>query len=138
MGYPVSTEEGAGASISVRVLLRADPELDLEDSARLTRRLRAELDGLDVDSVEQVSDAAVPDGAKGTDAVTVGALIIALSASGGVFPSVIATVRDWLGRQSGRHRVSVTVEGDTIELDRATAEQQRDLVEAFVRRHTKG
>lgn len=123
------------STVSVRVLLRADPELDAEDAARLSRRLRAELHELDVESVEAGPGGDAPAGAKGTEIVTVGALIVALSASGGVFPSLIATVKDWLERQTGRHRVSVTIDGDTIELDRATLQQQRALVDAYIRRH---
>ncbi|WP_051580330.1 effector-associated constant component EACC1 [Pseudonocardia acaciae] len=131
----MTPEKQAGAATTtVRVVLHADPELGTEDGERLTRRLRAELDDLDVESVEMARVGDAPAGAKG-DPVTVGALLVALSVSGGVFPSVIATLRDWLERQSGRHRVSVTVDGDTIELDRATSEQQRALVGAFVRRH---
>jgi hypothetical protein len=81
--HPRSTEEeaGTGDAMAVRVLLRADPELDPEGE-RLTRRLRAELAELDVDSVQLAAGSAAPAGAKG-DAVTLGALIVALSASGG-------------------------------------------------------
>ena len=53
-----------------------------------------------------------------------------------MFIGLIETLRDWLGRHSGRHRISVTIDGDTIELERATAGQQRELVDAYVRRHS--
>jgi hypothetical protein len=33
--------------------------------------------------------------------------------------------------------VSVTIDGDTIELERAAPEQKQALVDAFVTRHTK-
>lgn len=125
----------AESMLEVWVVL-AEPDLDPEDHDQLTRRLRAELDDLDVQSVSLATDSLPPPGAKG-DPVTIGALIVALSASGGLLPSLIATVRDWLDRQAGRHRVSVTVNGDTIELDRATVDEQRDLVDAFLRRHAK-
>jgi len=124
--------------MTVRVMLQCDPELDTEDADRLTRRLRAELDELDVESVDAVPGEDAPPGAKVADPVTVGALIVALSASGGVFPSLIATMRDWLGRQSRVRRVSVTIDGDTIELDWATPAEQRAVVDAYVRRHTTG
>lgn len=134
----MTTEEHSGLTMTVGVMLWADPELDPETYARLTRRLRAEIDELDVDSVEAASGEHAPPGAKGTDLATVGTLIVALSASGGVLPNLINTVRDWLERQSGNHRVSVTIDGDTIELDRATADQQRNLVDAYIRRHPVG
>ncbi|GIG59779.1 hypothetical protein Lfu02_41510 [Longispora fulva] len=117
------------------VSLAPDPELDPELGEHLTRRLRAELADLDVESVTPTRGEDAPAGAKGADPVTLGALVVALSASGGVFPTVLDTLRDWLGRQAGRHRISVTIDGDTLELDRATTAQQQALVEAYVRRH---
>ena len=122
--------------MNLLLVLEPDPELDPEACERLTRQLRSELAELDVESVVPAMGGTVPEGAKGTDPVTVGAVIVALSASGGVFTGLIETLRDWLGRHAGRHRISVTIDGDTIELERATAGQQRDLVDAYVRRHS--
>lgn len=126
----------AGDVVSVLLVLTPDPELDLAAGERLTRQLRAELAELDIESVGLVGGGTVPDGAKGTDPVTVGAVIVALSASGGVFTTVIETARDWLTRHRRAHRISVTIDGDTLELDRATAGQQRALVDAYLRRHS--
>ncbi|MFB6878959.1 hypothetical protein [Streptomyces sp. NPDC056323] len=118
------------------LVLAPDPELDSETAERLMRRLRSEIAELDVDSVRPGPAAAAPDGAKGSDAVTLGAIVVALSASGGVFTALIETVRDWLGRTSARHRISLTIDGDTIELERASDSERRDLIDAFIRRHT--
>ncbi|MGW4642429.1 effector-associated constant component EACC1 [Sphaerisporangium sp. NPDC004334] len=126
---------GRDGDLSLAVFVLPDPDADPEQAERLARRLRAEIAELDVESAGWAPGEAPPPGAKGADPVTIGAIVVALSASGGVFASVVDTVRDWLGRQTGRHRVVLTVEGDTIELERATADQQRDLVEAFLRRH---
>ncbi|MEX3104292.1 MULTISPECIES: hypothetical protein [unclassified Streptomyces] len=120
----------------VRLDVTPDPELDPEAAERLLRRLRTELAALDVESARFTPGAAPPEGAKGSDAVTLGAIVVALSASGGVFTSLIGAVQDWLGRSSARHRISVTVDGDTIELESATDAERRALVEAFVRRHS--
>jgi hypothetical protein len=122
--------------VNLLLVLEPDPELDPEACERLIRQLRTELAELDVESVVPAMGGTVPDGAKGTDPVTLGAVILALSASGGVFTGLIETLRDWLGRHAGRHRISVTIDGDTIELERATAGQQRELVDAYVRRHS--
>jgi len=129
-------DAGAGGIVNLLLVLEPDPELDPEACERLTRQLRTELAELDVESVVPAVSGTLPDGAKGTDPVTVGAVIVALSASGGVFTGLIETLRDWLGRHSRRHRISVTIDGDTIELERATAGQQRDLVNAYIRRHS--
>jgi hypothetical protein len=122
----------------LRLELQPDPEVDDETRDRLTRQLRAELIDLDVDSAVLASEESAPDGAKVADPVTLGAIIVALSASGGVFTTLIETLRDWLGRHGARHRISVTIDGDTLELERASAEDQRALVDAYIRRHGGG
>ena len=129
-------DEGAGGIVNLLLVLEPDPELDPEACERLTRQLRTELAELDVESVGLAAGGTVPDGAKGTDPVTLGAVIVALSASGGVFTGLMDTLRDWLGRHYGRHRISVTIDGDTIELERASSAQQRELVNAYLRRHS--
>jgi len=94
--------------IRLELLLEPDPELDAEDRERLDRQLRAELRELDIDSIAAVAGAPPPGGAKGADGATLGAFVLALSASGGVFSTLIETLRDWLNRHSGGHRISVT------------------------------
>jgi len=121
--------------LNLVLVFEPDPELDMEEGERLARQLRAEVAELDVESVAFAAGGTVPAGAKAADPVTVGALVVALSASGGVFTALVETVRDWLGRHASGHRISVTIDGDTIELERATVGQRQELVEAFVRRH---
>ncbi|WP_030610725.1 effector-associated constant component EACC1 [Streptomyces fulvoviolaceus] len=128
----------ADDSVDVALVVTPDPELDPEAGERVVRRLRAEVAALDVESVRFGAGVPAPPGTKGTDPVTLGAVIVALSASGGVFAALIDTVRDWLGRSSARHRVSVTIDGDTIELDRASDAEREALIDAYVRRHTGG
>ncbi len=129
------TSSDEPALLSVLLVPVPDPEADPEEADRATRRLRADIDDVDWETLQAVPGPEAPDLAKG-DPVTVGAFLLALSASGGVLPSLIDTVRDWLARQGGSHRVAITIDGDTIELDRASAEQQSRLVEAFVHRHS--
>ncbi|MEU6349818.1 hypothetical protein ABZ896_10890 [Streptomyces sp. NPDC047072] len=121
--------------LKVDVVVVPDPEVDPERAERVTRALRAEIAALDIESLHSRPAGPLPEGAKGTDPVTVGAMVVALSAAGGVFPALIDTVRDWLARSAARHRVSVTIDGDTIELERATDAERRALIEAYVRRH---
>ncbi|MFJ2829303.1 hypothetical protein ACIPC1_17335 [Streptomyces sp. NPDC087263] len=122
--------------VNVLLLVAPDPELDPEAGELLAHRLRAEIAELDVESVRPAPMDTAPDGAKGADAVMLGAVVVALSASGGVFSTLVETLRDWLDRSSARHRVSLTIDGDTIELERASADERRDLVDAYIRRHT--
>jgi hypothetical protein len=115
------------------VRLEVADEAGDEELDRLARRLRAELGELDVDVLAVAGD--LPAGAKAADPVTIGSLVVAFSAAGGVFPGLLETLREWLGRQAGRHRIKVTVDGDTVELERATSAERQQLIDAFVRRH---
>jgi hypothetical protein len=116
--------------LTLRVALDLGPEADPETAERALRLLRDELRALDVDSVGAERAGPPPPGAKG-DAASATALLVALSASGGVAVTVLEAVRDWLRRRSGGGRVVVEYEGRRIELEAATAAQQRDLVTAF-------
>ncbi|MER6425783.1 hypothetical protein [Streptomyces sp. NPDC001137] len=117
-------------------MIAPDPEVEPEAVERLTRRLRIEIAELDIESLSPAPTGASPEGAKGADPVTLGAIVVALSASGGVFTALIETLRDWLSRQPARHRISVTIDDDTIELEQASAAERRDLIDAYIRRHT--
>ncbi len=128
----------AAGARDVRLIVAPDPELDPEAGERVVRRLRTEIAALDVESARFEACVPAPPGAKGTDAVALGAVIVTLSASGGVFTALIDTVRDWLGRNSAEHRVSVTIDGDTIELNRASDAEREALIDAYVRRHKDG
>jgi len=117
------------------VVLEPDAGADAEETEFLGRQLRRELRSLDVEEVAPVVAGEAPPGSKGDAAASVTELLVTLSASGGVFATVVATVKDWLGRRSGGHKVSLTIDGDTLELDGATAGERAELIDTFVRRH---
>jgi hypothetical protein len=58
-----------------------------------------------------------------------------MSATGGVFPVLIETVRDWLARHVATRRISVTIDGDTIVLERGSEQERSALIKAYMRRH---
>ncbi|MFC1431809.1 hypothetical protein ACEZDB_14255 [Streptacidiphilus sp. N1-3] len=128
-------DQSDGDIVQVTLVLVTDVESSPEETERLNRRLRVELGQIDLESLATLPGGRVPDGAKATDPVTVGAILVGLSASGGVLSALVVLLGDWLERQSRRHRISVTIDGDTLELERASAEEQRDVVAAFLRRH---
>jgi hypothetical protein len=121
--------------MEVLVVLEPDPGTDAEDSERLGRQLRNELRGLDVDEVIPVAAPAAPPGAKSGATASLSEWLVTLSAGGGVFVSVIATIKDWLGRRAGAHKVTLTIDGDTLELSGASPTERAELIETFVRRH---
>jgi hypothetical protein len=121
--------------VELRVVLEPDPGTDPEDRERLGRQLRNELRDLDVDEVSTVEGAVPPEGAKSGTAAALTEWLVTLSSGGGVFVTVIATIKDWLSRRGGAHKVSVTIDGDTLELSSATPVERAELIETFVRRH---
>jgi hypothetical protein len=120
----------------VDVLVALEPEAgaDADEMDRLGRQLRHELRSLDVDAVTPVGAGETPAGAKG-DVASVAQWLVTMSASGGVVATVVAAVRDWLGRRSDGHKVTLTIDGDSLELSSATPAERAELIDTFVRRH---
>jgi hypothetical protein len=130
----LSTDHDTDDTLVVSLQL-LDMDTEPEANDRVARQLRRELLELDVESVVGTPEGQAPSDAKG-DPVTIGALIVALSASGGVLTTVIATLKEWLSRRADGRRVSVTIGGDTIELSATSSQERRDLIDAFIQRHT--
>ena len=129
-------DRGSDSALRDLVLVvESEPDVDPDALDRSVRRLRAELNDLDVESVTPVTWENAPLGAKGVDPVSVGALLITLSATGGVFPVLIETVRDWLARHVAARRISVSIDGDTIVLEKGSDQERSALIEAYMRRH---
>jgi hypothetical protein len=107
------------------VLLEDDPELADQEIRQLRRELAAEFETRPVPVI-------APGGAKG-DAEAIGAVAVALGGAGGTVSLLVALLRDWLGRRRGSGAVRLTVDGKSIELDRATVDERQQLIEAFLR-----
>ncbi len=123
---------------TVLLVFEPEPEVEPDEAERSARRLRAELKELDVESVTPVTSQTSPEGAKGIDASILGTLLITLSAAGGVFAVLIETARDWLARSTTARRISMTIDGDTIVLEKASVQERSDLIDAYIRRHEVG
>jgi hypothetical protein len=120
--------------VELRVALETDPDTDPEDVDRLGRQLRDELRDLDVDDVEPVAGSAPPDGAKSGALASLTEWLVTLG-GGGVLAPVLGTITAWLTRGTGSHKVTVTIDGDTLELGRATDTERAEIIDAFVQRH---
>jgi hypothetical protein len=117
------------------LVVESEPDVDPDEVDRSARQLRAELNDLDVESVAPASSDKAPPGAKGIDPASLTALMITLSATGGVFTVLLETARDWLARHASARRVSVTIDGDMLVLEKASQQEQRALIEAYMCRH---
>lgn len=106
-------------------LLGAPEDVDLQ-----ARRLRNELLGLDLESVEIApSSQPVPPSAKGLDPAVV-TTIVATAASSPVLIQLGRVLRDWVNRNS-RGRI-VVKDGDRIlEISNANADDTKAVIDAF-------
>jgi len=120
--------------VELRIVLEPDPDTDPADAERLGRQLRDELRDLEVDGVEPVEGGEPPAGAKSGVLTSLTEWLVTL-AGGGVLAPVIGTIRAFLTRGGGDHKVTVTIDGDTLELGRATDDERARIVDAFVQRH---
>lgn len=111
---------------------------DAEQLARLTGYLRQELLQLDVENVTAPHSVELPSGTRGDGATTAGALMVALGQSAEGLRSVLSVIKDWLGRGHGTGRaVRMELDGDVLELSRATSVDQDRLVKLFIDHHTR-
>jgi hypothetical protein len=117
------------------LVVESEPGVDPDALDRSVRQLRAELKDLDVESVTPLTLGNAPPGAKGVDLSSLGDLLITLPASGGVFTVLIETVRDWVARHAAARSISVTIDGDTLVLEKSSARERTALIEAYLRRH---
>jgi len=116
------------------VALEPEAGADAEEGDRLGRQLRQQLRSLDVDRVTPIGAGEAPMGSKG-DVAAIGEWLVTLSSSGGVVATLVATIRDWLGRREAGHTITLTIDGDSLELDGATVAERAELIDTFVRRH---
>jgi len=114
---------------AVRVELVSDGADDRADD--LIAAVRRELLELDVERVD-VETAEGPDGSKGLE---IGALVVVLAKAAPALAGVVRALQSWVSR--GGRTVTVSIDGDTIEIGGASAEQQDLLIAAWVERHSR-
>lgn len=117
-----------------RLVLQVLPgeDSDVEELADLSDRLSEELLEYDVSSVGPLPAEEVPPGAKGIGQVA--GWLVAQFGSLENLLTVINGVRAWAARN--RRTVKITMNGDTLEIGAATAEQQQDLIDDWLARHS--
>jgi len=119
------SEENASAHLILNIDLGKDADPDELD--RQTRQLRAELQDLIIESVRPLRSGEVPEGAKAVEAVTLGALALAVLP---VFvPKLVEFLQSWVNRAEYRKIKVKTQVGDrSIELEYAPEDlSSRDI-----------
>src|SRR5690349_19343335 len=117
------------------LVLHHNGEAPPEDVERAARQLRLKLQELDVDSVKRPVSKGTP-GAKGDGAVW-NELLVTLGANGALLTALVRVLEAWVKRHPDLPRISVTIDGDQLEIDQASADERQVLVDAFVRKHTQ-
>jgi hypothetical protein len=112
------------------VTLDTEAEVEAGEVERLSRQLRAEIKQLDVESVNYPKGDA-PAGAKGDPFVWT-ELLVTLGSAGSVLPILLGTIQGWLDRHKESHRITVTIDGDTVELEGGSSEEHRKLINAYL------
>ena len=118
------------------ILIDAGPDAEDEEIQRLTEQLRREILSLEVEAVRRPSAGEAPPGAKAVGMDVIGALIVEMAHPSTVLAAVIGAVQSWLGSRKGRS-VKLQLDGDSIEVTGMSASDQRELIDAFVVRHTR-
>lgn len=117
-------------------LIHPDAGSDLEELAELGHRLRTDLLDAGADPADARPAGPAPAGTKGAELLALGSVLVAVGRSVPLLGRVLATVRDWIGQQPVRS-VTVSLDGDTIELTHASSEEQRRLIDAWISRHAE-
>jgi hypothetical protein len=116
--------------VEIGVVVDADPE-EVADSIL---GLRDDLLELDVETVDRAGLRPAPAGARGPAEGT-GALIVTLSDSA-VLVALTHVLRSWVSRDRGR-KVTIRIGKDSLELTRASEQEQASLVRAWLDQHAR-
>ena len=103
------------------------PDIDANELDDLARLLRAEIEQLDVMSVENVKKGPLPDGAMAVDWVEIGNIAVKLSPV--VIPPLIAALRAWIDRQyrgskQTKLKLGISWGNFDFNLDQATSREE--------------
>ena len=116
--------------------LEAGDDVSPFELEELTAAVRRELLQLDVESVDRVSGGPAPDGTRGIDVAAIGALLVSLSKATPVLGQVVDVIQAWAARSPNR-TVKLTLDGDMLELNGMSEDEQRRVVRDWMARHAK-
>ena len=115
---------------AVRIYVGGLRDSDAQERAALAAGLRRELLDVDVEDVVHPGIQGAPSGTKGS-ALEWTELIVTLA---GTLPTVLMAVRSWQRRRQGTS-VTLEVDGDRITLTDPEPDDQRALIDTWLKRH---
>lgn len=117
----------------LRIEVSGAPDADAEELAGLLESLRSRLLELDLVSVDSVAVGPPPSGTKAFGGLGAGALIVSVLDSA-FFVALAGVLKSWVG-QSRNRKIKIQVGNDSLEISRATAEEQARVVEQWLKEH---
>jgi hypothetical protein len=115
------------------MLITIESDGDARELDELRIDLSDELALLPLHGIDEVSDGPVPANARAADVTSLSQLLVTFGPS--TLTAVATVVQAWLGRSNAR-KVSLKLGDDSITLSRASAADQRQLLDAFIDKHS--
>ena len=113
-------------AVQFTMQIGAGEDADAEELDRLTRQLRGELQDLGVESAELVKGGPAPGGSKSVEAVTAGAIAVAVLPT--FLPKLVEFIQAWALRGQGRTvKFKGKVAGQEVEFE-GSAEDLKPLL----------
>jgi hypothetical protein len=113
----------------------AQTEIAPDELDHLVRQLRREISELEVESVEPVRQNTIPAGAKGAEALTLGALAVVLLPP--LLPKLVEFLQNWLLRGENRNvKVKLQVQGNAVEVEYAPSAMSPSDIQRLVAKLT--
>ncbi|MEW2587355.1 hypothetical protein [Streptomyces virginiae] len=116
----------------LNLVLEGDPDSDQEELDDLTLQLREQLLELEVDHVELNRTGVAPAGAKAGEVIALGSLAVTMAPF--ALRAVLRVLETWIEHRPVR-AVSITIGGDSLELQAISLADQRQLIDTFVTAH---
>ncbi|MBK8422251.1 hypothetical protein [Candidatus Villigracilis saccharophilus] len=119
------------AELFIEVLLEEGHEAELDE---LTRQLKAEVQDLSVDSVEDVTNGSAPDGTKALDITVIGQMAVTLAPT--IIPPLFELLKSWVERKpSTPVKIKVRIGKRTAQIEydptKTTAKDMEVLVKTL-------
>jgi hypothetical protein len=119
------------------VCIEAEAGAEREELVALAVRLREWLLPVAVESVGLVAAGPAPSGTRSAGMFVAGVLTVLLARSSELLGKLIDVVQSWLS-SSGARSVRLELDGDVLEVTGITRGDQRELIQAWIDRHTDG
>lgn len=114
-----------------------DDDTDTQELETITYSLRDDLIELEIiEKVDLVTKEMAPQRSKGAELAALGSLLVTLGASAAtsIIPNLANTLQSWLTRNE-RHKISLEIGGDKLEVTGLSDLEQQKLVELWISHH---